>query len=116
EGRANENQDVLKDHKRRGRSLFKLQTSNFRLQTSDFRLQTSNFELRTQRVPGAAAAAAAVAAPRAPNSRSKSSSDPASSPTRRNRATISRAVFSSSTCSVRNHCSSVISANALVRN
>ena len=49
---------------------------------------------------------------RTPSSRSRSRIAAGSFFTSRNFATISRAVFSSSTCSVRNHCSSVISANA----
>src|SRR5712664_351708 len=49
---------------------------------------------------------------RAPSSRSRSRIAAGSFFTSRNFATISRAIFSSSTCSVRNHCSSVISANA----
>ena len=49
---------------------------------------------------------------RAPSSRSRSSSDAGSLPTSLNFATISRADLSSSTCSVRNHCSSTVAANA----
>ena len=55
-----------------------------------------------------------LGAARVPSSRSRSRSDPGSSPTSLNFATNWRAVFSSSTCSVRNHWSSVISANALL--
>lgn len=50
---------------------------------------------------------------RSPNSRSRSSIADASSWSMLNLATISRTVFSSSTCSVMNHCSSTSAANAL---
>src|SRR5262249_11712180 len=63
-----------------------------------------------ENVHGVAGGGAAVV--REPSSRSMSSIAAGSFFTSRNLATISRATFSSSTCSVRNHWSSVISANA----
>ena len=59
-----------------------------------------------------AAAVGVSTAVRLPSSRSMSRIDAASSPIMRSLPTISRPVFSSSTCSVRNHCSSATAANA----
>ena len=53
---------------------------------------------------------------RAPSSRSRSSTDDTSLPTSFSLATISRDDFSSSTCSVRNHCSSTVAAYAFSLN